>query len=213
MIRSTYEVDDVAVVPNQQKCVEVDVPDGICGDWSVETFTVSEQEAAFHNLRCSMRPGGCHFSIVPGTYKRLCRSGKVIMSNTPAEVKDSSYFVHKATGSVLINGLGLGAVVKMVLAKGNVRKLTVIEISKDVIKLVAPSFQDHRLKIICADAFEYKPPKGMRYNAVWHDIWDDICSDNLQEMYKLKRRYGRRADYQECWAEEHCKLAKRMYCY
>jgi hypothetical protein len=34
--------------------------------------------------------------------------------------------------------------------------------------------------------------KGKRYDMVWHDIWDDICSDNLEGMAKLHRKYGDR---------------------
>ena len=56
--------------------------------------------------------------------------------------------------------------------------------------MVAPTYiQDKRIKIINEDAFEFKPPKDKRYDFVWHDIWDDICTDNLPEMTKLHRKY------------------------
>ena len=78
-----------------------------------------------------------------------------------------------------------------------------------MIDLVGPSFShDDRVNIICADAFEWRPPKGVRYNAVWHDIWDDICTDNLPEMTRLHRKYGRRADWQGSWCRELCKRYK-----
>jgi len=170
----------------------VDVPDGVSGDWRVETFEV-EKPSIY--LLLKGRP------VEPGTYKRLMFKNEVIMSNTPAEVRDFMYFVWKAKGNVLINGLGLGVVLKAVLQMP-VRSVTVIEISEDVIKLVAPIFNDPRVTIIQADAMTWKPPSGMYYNAVWHDIWTSICETNLDDMKFLHRRYGKRCDWQASWCRE-----------
>lgn len=60
------------------------------------------------------------------------------------------------------------------------------------------------MQIINADAFAYKPPKSKRYGAVWHDIWANICADNLPEMHKLHRKYGRIADWQGSWCRWQC---------
>lgn len=132
------------------------------------------------------------------------------MSNTPDEIRDFSHFTHIAKGSVLINGLGLGCVVKVLLDKPEITKITVIEKSEDVIKLVAPYFNDERLTIIHADAFEYKPNKGELFNFVWHDIWDHICADNLPEMATLHRKYGKKSEWQDSWAKQLCQKAKRI---
>lgn len=93
------------------------------------------------------------------------------------------------------------------LDKPAVDKVTVIEISPDVITLVGSYLKEHfgaRLEIIEADAFTWQPPRGVRYGAVWHDIWDNICSDNLPEMHKLHRKYGRRTDWQGSWCRWRC---------
>jgi CRP/FNR family transcriptional regulator, cyclic AMP receptor protein len=57
----------------------------------------------------------------------------------------------------------------------------VIEISEEVIALVAPYITDHRLRVVHGDALKWMAPRGLRWNVVWHDIWDDICADNLNE--------------------------------
>ena len=62
--------------------------------------------------------------------------GKLIMSNTPAEVNDHYKFIQKAQGKVLIGGLGLGMVLKCLLDKKDVMKVVVVEQSPDVIKLL-----------------------------------------------------------------------------
>lgn len=170
--------------------IVVDVPDGVSGDWRVETFEV---EIPSVYLLLKGRP------ITPGTYKRLMHKGKVIMSNTPAEIRDFMYFVWKAKGNVLINGLGLGVVLKAILQRTVVESVTVIEISEDVIKLVAPSFTDPKVTIIHADALTWKAPRGMYYDAIWHDIWCDLCTSNLDDMKFLHRRYGRRCSFQASW--------------
>ena len=132
------------------------------------------------------------------------------MSNTPDEIRDFSYFVSVAYGSVLINGLGLGVVVKALLNKPDITKVKVVEKSADVITLVADTYlKDPRVEIVQADCFEYKPPKGERYDAVWHDIWDEICADNLPEMQRLHRKYRKRTGFQGSWCRLQCERAAR----
>ncbi|HYZ39719.1 MAG TPA: hypothetical protein VE687_03730 [Stellaceae bacterium] len=118
---------------------------------------------------------------------RLTRGDSIIISNTPSEIRDLDEFLWRATGDVLINGLGLGIAVQIALAKPEVTTVRVIEISADVIGLVTPHISDDQVTVVHADAHSWMPPKGMRWHAVWHDIWDDICADNLHEMAKLHR--------------------------
>lgn len=191
--------------------MNITVPDGVSGNWTIETYTISKKEADFENMRSMFSFSGLCRGIKAGTYKRLSRGKTVVMSNTPAEIRDHSYFVRRAKecGRVLLNGLGLGVTLAAVLESDIVKNVIIIEKSKDVIKLVAPTYsKDPRVEIINADAFEYKPLKGIRYGAVWHDIWDTICADNLPEMTKLKRKYGKRCDYQECWCEDLCRRGR-----
>ena len=133
------------------------------------------------------------------------------MTNTPAEIRDHMDFIRigiSCGGDILINGLGLGVALKAIVASDKVSNVAVIELSEDVIKLVAPTYEnDARVKIIHANAFDYKPPRGVYYDAVWHDIWDFICADNLREMTRLHRKYGRRTKWQGSWARDLCRRA------
>ena len=177
------------------------VPEGRAGDWVVERFTVSEEDEKFGAMRAAFSFTSRGRYVPAGTYTRLRRGGVTVMSDTPDEMRDHVAPVRIAHSSVLINGLGLGMAAQAVLRRTDVTDVTVIEKSADVIALVAPHIADARLTVIEADAFEWKPPKGKRYAVVWHDIWDYICGDNAAEMTTLKRRYGRRADWQGCWCE------------
>ena len=184
--------------------IEINVPDGISGEWKVESFVVSKQDSDFMKIRSIFQNG--RGSLSEGKYKRLKRNGTVVMSNVPDEINDCLDFLYKAHGHILINGLGIGVLVKYLLEKDNVKSITIIEKSQDVIKLSAPTYlKDNRVEIINSDSFIWNPPLGMRWNYVWHDIWDYITSDNLPEMHKLHRKYGKRCDYQESWCMRQCK--------
>ena len=174
------------------------IPDATSGIWSVEAVVVKESLLFKIGF---MKTGR---GVPPGTYTRLVRGGTVVMSNTPDELRDFRQFVRVAQGDILINGLGLGCVVKALLEKESITSITVIEKSEDVIALVRPYFTDARLTVIHADAFEHKPPKTAYYNAVWHDIWDYICADNLPEMTRLHRKYAKKTSWQASWAKPEC---------
>lgn len=179
---------------------KVTIPEAKKGDWMIEKFIVDKTD--LHSL---LRGRGVPF----GEYTRAMRNGVLVMSNTPSEMSDHYSPVLQAKGSCLINGLGIGMVLKNILLKPEVEDVTMIEISQDLIDIVSPHYQNDRVQFICADAFTYKPPKGKRYNMVWHDIWDYICGDNIPEMTKLHRKYGRRTDWQGSWCKYECQRANR----
>lgn len=176
-----------------QDIVKVTLPEMEKGAWKIDRFTVDRID--FSSLLNGREvPLG-------QTFTRLTRKGVLVMSDTPAECRDHWEPIYYAKGSCLINGLGLGMLLKNVLLKKEVTEVTVVEISQDLIDLVAPFYKDSRVTIVCSDAFAYQPPKGKHYQMVWHDIWDEMCEDNLSEMAKLHRKYGRRTDWQGSWGK------------
>lgn len=192
---------------------KVNLPEGQSGDWKIEKFTVDADAARLEMLR-SMFSSSRGRGVPEGAYTRLMRRGTVVMSDTPDEIRDHLEPIREATGNVLINGLGLGVVLQGVLEKPGVAHATVIELSSDVIELVGKYYQKRygdRLTIVQADAYAYKPPKNTRYNVCWHDIFDNICTDNLPQMTRLKRKYGRICDWQGCWGEEICREYARRW--
>lgn len=180
------------------------MPEGVSGDWRVEHFTVSKEASE----RTAIRSWRDEY-VPAGDYTRLMRGRVVVMSDTPMEERTNGWIMRRARGRVLINGLGIGMVLREVLAKPDVVSVTVIEKAPEVIELVGPTFADDpRLTIIQADALEYQPPRGEKFDIVWHDIWDFICSDNLPEMHRLHRKYGRRTKEQWSWCRERCELGR-----
>lgn len=185
---------------------KVNVPEGKRGDWEVKKFVISK-----YGSRSSINTYGSRAPLF-GKYTKLTYKGKVVMSDTDAEIHDHLEPVQKAKGDILINGLGLGLVLLNCMEKSEVISATIIERSIDVIALVAPHYINmygERLEIIHADAMTWKPPKGNRYGMVWHDIWPSISADNYEQMKTLHRRYGRRCDWQGSWCKDEAQKLKK----
>ena len=197
--------------PKHLEKYKVGVPEGKSGDWKITKFVVSDEESKWDRVRGTFKPG--HRFCYPGNYTRLSYKGHVIMSDTADEIQDHYPLFWNSKGKVLLNGLGLGVALQGVLLHPQVEFVTVIEISQDVVDLTKDYHEalfPGRFEIIVADALEYKPPKGVRYNTVWHDIWPTICSDNLEEMKHLHRKYGRKTDWQASWGRELCEYQGRI---
>ena len=72
--------------------IDIDVPNGSSGKWSVTEFTIDEVAS----FRSALRDGGR--SIPIGTYKSLSNEYGIMMSNTPAEIRDHHPFIKNAKG-------------------------------------------------------------------------------------------------------------------
>ncbi|KKL19574.1 hypothetical protein LCGC14_2464100 [marine sediment metagenome] len=180
---------------------KVDIPEGQIGNYKIEKFITDRTD--FHSfLRKRTVPLGQQFT-------RLTKNNSIIMSDTPAECNDHSYFIHITKGNILIAGLGIGYVLQEVAKKDNVTHITVVEISSEVIQLVWSYYKDKfgdKIEIVNADILEWKPPKGIKYDCAWYDIWNDICLDNYDDMKKLHRKFAKRVmNYQGCWSREYLK--------
>jgi len=200
------------------------VPCGRNERWLIDEFDISRNDAILFNLR-PIRDGAGYQTVNPGRFKRLSRVthgthlGRdrvyytVVMSNTPMEVRTNFDPFLEATGRVLINGLGMGMVLEAILSKPDVTHVRVIEIDQLLIDLVGPHFaHDPRVEIICADAMTYKPERGARFDYAWHDIWDNICEDNLPEMAALSRKYRNPiAKLQGFWCRDEIRREARRY--
>lgn len=171
---------------------------------------VTDQDVALPNLQAAIhgRPDmTCH----AGTYTVLHTRDtpedgwKLMMSDTPYEMRAARSFKYVAHGKVLVVGLGLGATTIPVLQKEEVESVTVIEANPHVVDLVGTKLKEFpwgkKLDIVLDDGFLWKPPKGAKFNTIWLDIWPDICGDNLPGITKLKRRYSRWLDRtdERCW--------------
>ena len=176
------------------------------GPWRIEHFTVSEQDAFFHQLREAVN--GRDRGVLPGTYTSLIHKDRgIVMSDTPAEARDHLIvmdWLDQGATTFLIHGLGLGMIATWLCSDPRTEHVDVVEVDEDVIDLIAPQLDFPNLTIHHGDAFTYEFPSNARWDAAWHDIWDSICSDNLIEMDALESKYRGRVKMQGSWARELC---------
>lgn len=192
---------------------KVDISEGVSGDWKVHKYEVSRQSQKFAELWCACNPQFPARIVPAGVYTMLSRMGTIVMTDTPDEIRDHLKAIEALPdfGHALIGGLGLGMVAEAMLKKHDEIKVTVIELSKDVIELVAPTLKERygdRLEVINADISIWEPPHGIYYDVVWLDIWDTICMDNLEEMQILREKYLRKASWRGCWQEDGCRAQR-----
>ena len=203
---------------------KVELPTGERGIYAIQHYEVSKDDSAFTAIRAIAGSDSRAF-VSPGGYTRLTRGGVIVMSDTPSEIREHMDPInqakrrirHREPVTALIHGLGIGMIARALLLEG-AERVEVVELAQEVIDLVAPALREQltagelgdpstgRLIIRQGNAFDWKPPKGARWTLVWHDIWSNICTDNLPEMTKLHRRFGRRCDWQESWG---CGEARR----
>lgn len=186
--------------------MRVTVPEGQVGDVKVSRFEVSPSQSSMSFL------GGRGRGTPSGTYTGLYRRGALWMSDTPDERRDHAVMLRRAEAiaaeRVLVNGLGIGMVLGALMAMESVRHVDVVEIDPDVIALVGPHYEamaeaaGKTVAIHEADAYTIQWPSGTTWDCAWHDIWRDLCTDNLPQMAKLHRRYGRRVQWQGSWGHE-----------
>lgn len=201
------------------KDIHLTVPDATKGDWEIQTGTVTraqEENARFQALLGSPMTAGIIRYERAGTYKRLVHKTtlgfEVVMSDTHDELMDHRVFFELASyGQVLVNGLGLGLCIEGLV--GRVDHLWIIEREQAVIDLVEPYYQEKYpgfTTVIHADALEFRPADlAIRFDAVWHDIWNKISYENLPQMHKLHRKWGRWADWQGSWCRHQCEMLNR----
>jgi hypothetical protein len=95
------------------------------------------------------------------------------MCDAPFMLRNYVPFLASAEGDILLTGLGLGCLVRGLLARPAVRSVTVIELQLDVIDLIGPHHADSRVEVIHADALTWTPPAGRAWDAAMLDINDD----------------------------------------
>lgn len=188
----------------------------------VDHFVVTEEDSNRTAMRAAF--GQINAYVPPGKYARLTVNGTLMMTDTAMEWRTNSYAVRMAHGDVLIGGLGIGMVLVPILQNPDVRSVTVVEKYQEVIDLVETGVryavhhaQAAKLTIHTGDILEWTAPKGDTYDFIYFDIWPDICTDNLAEMTKLKRRFARRLNRENpkawmgCWQEKKLRYLKKLH--
>lgn len=107
------------------------------------------------------------------------KHGEIVMDDSLPELQRHLPIWLAAKGRVLKTGLGLGCVVRGLLAKEEVSHIDVVEIDQKIIEWIGPEFESNpRVTIHHADAHEWDF-KGRAFDYIWHDIHDNNETEHL----------------------------------
>lgn len=137
-------------------------------------WSVGEPDAAVAlGLQRTWSPEAEGHPLPAGDYTVLLVDGAFSMCDAPFMLRNYVPFLESAEGDILLTGLGLGCLVRGLLARPAVRSITVVELHRDVIDLIGPHHASARVELIHADALVWAPPAGRRFDAAMLDITDD----------------------------------------
>ena len=125
-------------------------------------------------------------------FPAVLEGGNEWMTLTPVDLDTCEDAIAMASGKVVTFGLGMGYYAYMVARKPEVDSITVVEKSPDIIRLfkkhILPYFENpEKLRIICADAFEYAEHQmpEENYDFAFVDTWRD-ASDGTPMYEKMR---------------------------
>jgi hypothetical protein len=186
------------------------IPDGSSGLWTVNKVDVDERWrqmmirlAAVRRIEAAPPVGRYTFlwRLTEKSFNSASKKfpGECVMNDFPSELRKHLQFVLRARGRVLVTGLGLGCVVRGLLAAGMVDHIDVVERSADVLKLCAASVSDPRVTIHEMDA-RNELPTG-KFDYAWHDLFSSDGEPHLQVVHlELISRLRGRVKRQGAWA-------------
>ncbi len=128
--------------------------------------------------------------------------GDIVMEDSHVELCRHLPIWMVARGRILITGLGLGCVVRGLLASPDVEHVDVVEIDKDIIRVCGREFRSNRrVTIHRGDALKFEWPAGTKWDYAWHDLWTEQRGGALQHMHvQLISKFWHRTKRQGAWA-------------
>ena len=97
-------------------------------------------------------------------------NGETAMVDDPMHWFGMKLFGEKASGKVLVGGLGLGLITFSLDLNPFVEEVDIIELNKDVIKLVKPFVPKRKIKIRQGNVYDFKWFKK-DYDTIILDLW------------------------------------------
>lgn len=157
---------------------QVRIPRGKSGSHEICHVTVPPgKPLALSNARNRLIGGQRHKGVVTYGKKTLWHElrydGGTWMTDFPIEQLQCRDSLKRMRGRVLVGGLGLGLAANWLARRKSVSEIVVVEISKDVVNLVAPHIIDPRgvVKVVRSDLRQYLRSKPGRFSWAFYDIW------------------------------------------
>ena len=128
--------------------------------------------------------------------------GEVVMEDSVRELSRHLPIWLRASGRVLVTGLGLGCVVRGLLANPEVAEIDVVEIDPHVMNVIGDEFiAEPRVNLILGDALNLEWMPGTAWDYAWHDLFHEDGNGALQALHaQLLLKYREACAQQGAWA-------------
>lgn len=170
------------------------------GLWTIKRVSADAIVSPFGSLDFQLKVGFRSYTLLTrATMATLhLEDGEVVMEDSRRELRKHLPIWLRAKGNVLVTGLGLGCVVRGLLASPHVAQITVVEIDPDILRVVGREFLgDPRVRMIHGDAFKVQLRDS--FDFAWHDLWTE-GERNLQCLHAdLLMRFHPQAKRQGAW--------------
>lgn len=144
------------------------VPSGSWGLWTIARQSVSDRQMPEAGWRMITTLGRMTMATMHLPY------GDVVMEDSMLELSRHLPIWMRASGDVLVSGLGLGCVVRGLLASDRVTGIDVVEVDKTVLDVVGREFAGNpRVSMRLGDARSVPWPGGKSWDFAWHDVWHE----------------------------------------
>jgi hypothetical protein len=106
----------------------------------------------------------------------------------------------RAKGRILITGLGLGCVVRGLVASPQVEHVDVVEIDADILSVIGSEFATNpRVTLHHGDAHRIAFSEGTHWDFAWHDIWTEQNKGLHHAHMKLLMKFNKQVAHQGAW--------------
>lgn len=185
------------------------MPNGEFGPWVIATETAAMFARDFLGFPSGDEPlpytvlGRMTLATMHQPY------GDIVMEDSPREIRRHLPLLLAARGRVLVSGLGLGCVVRGLLAKPEVEHITVMELDPHILAAVGPEFEGNpRVWLREGDALTLQWSPHAWWDFAWHDVWTEEGSLDVLHA-ELLARYEKHCGRQGAW--QFNRVAKRIW--
>ena len=196
---------------DKQWHLNIDIPEGESGTHRI----VHEHKPAgtvlqLSSIRTALLAGhgrkGVKFNE-PTRWHKLVYEGGTWMTDYPIEQIQHDAHLQTFHGDVLVGGLGLGYAATKLCQDPAVDSVTVIELSPDVINLVAPHVAHDKLKVICADLDKWVVDQAklgeLWFDCAFYDTWQSDGENTFHStVVPLRQNSEGLVDEVVCWNED-----------
>jgi len=174
----------------------VQIPEQQINDYAIEHFTKPPGAVARSNIRTAMFGGQAEEPVVfdrETQWHRLTYEGGTWMTDLPIEQQQHDNELAEITsGAVLIGGLGIGYAANVLAARPKIHRIVVVEISREVVEMVAPHLKDpeNKIQIVTGDLMDFVKANIEVFDHAFYDIWQSDGEGTFHNLVVPLRRHS-----------------------